>query len=81
MLLIPELQNFPQEQIGSLALSDLHITLEGITLAGVNSQALLEVSIVHEKSRNQFVSQLHRPHQGVPAGIGCLRVSCEHQTP
>lgn len=33
-------QNFPQEQIGSLALSDLHVPPEGIALAGVNSQAL-----------------------------------------
>lgn len=81
MLLIPELQNFPQEQIGSLVLSDLHAPPEGIVLAGVNSQALLEVNIVHEKSQSQFVSQLHRPHQGVPAGVSCLRATCEHQTP
>lgn len=51
MLLIPELQNFPQEQIGSLVLSDLHAPPEGIVLAGVNSQALLEVNMVHEKVR------------------------------
>lgn len=49
MLLILTPQGFPQDQIGSWALNDLHVPLKGIASAAVHSQPLLEVNIIHEK--------------------------------
>lgn len=79
ILLIPKLQAFLQDQIGSWALNDLPVPLEETPFVGVNCQLLLEVNMIHEKGRTNLSLNVIGHTKKSQQGVSCLRATCDHQ--